>query len=276
MKKIISLAMAVLMMALVLAAPVMAAPGKGSYGEVPMFKGGIEMDGKIDEAYTEFGLKLATQDYGANYKSDTKCDLYLLHDGEYLYIIYDVKEAYDFDPKKYPEANANASGAWKGAGTELHVDWAGTGVDCAKIMIWADGRYWGSRLAQGKEATYVKEVKTTYDVAAKTYVLEIKMPFVDGAKVGGTIGFFPMITSNNDMAVGGQNHILCTKTDAPAANKAAEFYNVTLSDEEVAFPEAPKEEAKAPATSAKTFDGLAVLAVVAAISGAGVVVSKKR
>jgi len=78
------------------------------------------------------------------------------------------------------------------------------------------------------------------------------------------------------MAVGGQNHILCTNTDAPAANKAAEFYNVTLSVEEVAFPYATKEDATAPATSAKTFDGLAVLAVVAAISGAGVVVSKKR
>ena len=276
MKKIISLALAVLTLALVLAAPVSAAPGKGSYGDVPMFKGGIEMDGKIDEAYTEFGLKIGTQDYGANYKSDTKCDLYLLHDGEYLYVIYDVKEAYDFKPDKYLEANKNASGAWKLCGTELHVDWAGKGVDCAKLMIIATGEFWGSRMADKKEATYVKEIKTSYDVAAKTYVLEIKMPFVDGAKVGGTIGFFPMITSNNDFANPGQNHILCTKTDAPAANKAAEFYNVTLSDEEVAFPEAPKEEAKAPATSAKTFDGLAVLAVVAALSGAGVVVSKKR
>ena len=275
MKKIISLAMAVLMMALVLAAPVSAAPGKGSYGEVPMFKGGIEMDGEIDEAYTEFGLKIGTQSYGDNYKSDTKCDLYLLHDGEYLYVIYDVKEAYDFKPDKYDAASKNASSAWKLCGTELHVDWAGKGVDCAKLMIIATGEFWGSRMAEGKEATYVKEIKTTYDVAAKTYILEIKMPFVDGAKVGGTIGFFPMITSNNDFAAPGQNHILCTKTDAPAANKAAEFYNVTLSDEEVAFPEV-KEEAKAPAASAATFDGLAVLAVVAALSGAGVVVSKKR
>jgi len=275
MKKIISLALAVLTLALVLAAPVSAAPGKGSYGKVPMFIDGIEMDGKIDEAYTEFGLKIGTVAY-PGFTSDTKCDLYLLHDGEYLYVIYDVKEAYAFDPAKYDAASKNASSAWKLAGTELHIDWAGKGADCAKLMIIATGEFYGSKMAQGKESTYVKEIKTSYDVAKKSYILEIKMPFSDGAKVGSEIGFFPMITSNKDFAKPNQDHILCTKINDgdKGANNASVFYNVTLSDEVVAFPEV-KEEAKAPA-SAATFDGLAVLAVVAALSGAGVVVSKKR
>jgi len=273
MKKLISLALAVLTLALVLAAPVSAAPGKPSYGDVPMYIDGIEMDGKIDDAYTELGLKVATENYpGGKYDSNTKCDIYLLHDGEYLYIAYDVKEAYDFKPENYSKAIEGAS-SYKGCGTELQFDWFGKGTDtCAKITIWANGQHWASKGAEGKLDTYIKEIKTSYDIAKKTYVLEIKAPFADGAKVGSTIGFYAMITSNDDFANPGQNHILAPKTDKAAANTSSEFYNVTLSDKVVEFEKAPAAAEKAPAT----FDGIAVLAVVAALSGAGVVVSKKR
>jgi len=274
MKKILSLALATLMIALVLAAPVSAAPGKGSYGEVPMYLDGIEIDGVIDDAYTEFGLKIdASNDYAANYASDTTVDIYLLHDGEFLYIAYDAVDGHDTKFSKLPKADS--SSAWKYAGTELYVDWAGKGTNAAKIMGMVDGQYYGSMDAQDKEKDYVADMKTTYDEASGAYVLEFKMPFADGAKVGGTIGFYAMITSNNDITVGGQNHIVGPKTDAAAANKPAEFYNVTLTDEVVAFPEeAPAEEA--PAASTNTFDFVTVAAAAAALSLAGVVVSKKR
>ena len=282
MKKL-SLIMAVLMIALMIAVPASAASGKGSFGEVPLYKGGITVDGVIDEAYTELGLKIdATQSFDSGrYKSDAKAWLYMLHDGENLYLVYDVSDPYDLDVSKYPKANEDG-GAWKNAGTELYVDWGCTGAvsTMAKVCAWIDGRHWGAggTLTAGENVkNYVAEYKTVVDKANKKYVLEFKLPFNDGAKIGSEVGFNAMITSNDDIATGNQDHITCTLPGV--SNAAAEFKNETLSSTEVKMPEAPKEEPKEeqkPTENPTTGDPITVLAIIAAVSGAGVVISKKR
>jgi len=295
MKKIIALAMAAMMLVAAMAVlPVSAAAGKGSYGEVPMYKGGITVDGKIDEAYTKLGLKLdASADYGDNYKTDTAATLYLLHDGQYLYIAYDVKSANPLG--KYDETKANAANSYACTGTELYLDWGNKAdnTSFAKFVGWFDGRYWAAGSIAGKDLEYVAEYKATADAEAKTYVLEWKLPFKGESKVGDEVGFYVMITSNSDMNAPKQDQI-CTLTPG-LANKSAEFLNITLGLKEVKLPtaETTAQETTAQDTtaqdttaetkaeegttdSAETFDPAVILAVAAAAAGAGVVVSKKR
>ncbi|MBE6551445.1 MAG: hypothetical protein E7665_04845 [Ruminococcaceae bacterium] len=278
MKKL-SLALAILMIALALAVPASAAKGKGSFGEVPLYKGGITVDGKIDEAYTKLGLKVdCTLDFDdGRYKSDTEAWIYVLHDGEYLYIAFDVNDPYDIDVKNYPEAHANSDNSWRQSGVELFIDWTNGGAKFAKYQTWIDGRSWTEGTAKGKETTYYKEVKTTYNVSAKNYVIEMKLPIMEGAKTGSEIGFNAMITSNDSLAAGNQDHVCCTL--AGVSGDVGAYKNVTLSSTEVKMPEPPKEEPKEeqkPTENPTTGDPITVLAIIAAVSGAGVVISKKR
>ncbi len=283
MKKL-SLALAILMLALALAVPASAANGKGSYGDAPLYKGAIAIDGKLDEAYTKLGLKIdCTKDFDdGRYKSDTEAWIYVLHDGEYLYVAFDVNDPYDIDVKNYPEAHANSDNSWRQSGVELYLDWKNGGSNFAKYQTWIDGRSWTEGTAKGKETTYYKEVKTTYDVSAKKYVIEMKLPLMEGAAIGSEVGFNAMITSNDSLAAGNQDHVCCTLPGK--SNDAPDFLNITISDKEVKMPEPPKEEPKdepkdepeKPTENPATGDPITVLAIIAAVSGAGVVISKKR
>ncbi|MBE6551444.1 MAG: hypothetical protein E7665_04840 [Ruminococcaceae bacterium] len=278
MKKL-SLALAILMLALALAVPASAATGKGSYGEVPVYKDGITIDGKLDEAYTKLGLKIdCTKDFDdGRYKSDTEAWIYVLHDGEYLYVAFDVNDPYDIDVKNYPEAHANSDNSWRQSGVELFLDWKNSGSNFAKYQTWIDGRSWTEGTAKGKESTYYKEVKTTSNVSAKNYIIEMKLPIMEGAKTGSEVGFNAMITSNDSLAAGNQDHVACTLPGK--SNDAPDFLNITLSEKVVKLPEAPKEEPKEeqkPTENPTTGDPITVLAIIAAVSGAGVVISKKR
>ena len=282
MKKVFSLLLAAALVLCAMTVTVFAAPGNASYGDVPLYKGGITIDGKMDEAY-KLGLKIdASLDYSDALATDTTADLYLLHDGEYLYILYDVKSAFDIDPGKYNPANANANDSWKGSGTELYLVWnnitGATGNDVAKLEGWIDGQMWGAAgtAAAGNEYQYVDAYKTTYDVAAKTYMMEWKLPMQE-TELGSEVGFYAMITSNKDMFNGAQDTI-CT-TAPGQANRYGQFLNITISEKEVALPEPepvvvpPVEE---PASAPQTFD-MGVIAVVSAvISAAGAAISKKK
>jgi len=271
MKKILALAMTAGMLLCSMATTISAAPDKGSYGEVPLYKGGIIVDGQMDEAYS-LGLKIdASHDYGEPWATDTTADIYMLHDAEYLYILYDVKSAYDIDPTNYNFDNANADDHWTGSGTELFIDWANDAT-LAKLGGWINGQFWGSTgtACAGQETKYVAEYKTTYDVAAKTYMLEWKLPMLEGAGIGSEVGFNAMITSNKDMFNGRQETICCT---APGlANNSADYLNITLTGVEVSLPEPIVEEPAAP----QTFDMGVIAAVAAVVSAAGYAVSKKR
>lgn len=283
MKKLLTIAMTAAMLLSAMAIGTSAAEGTGSYGEVPMCDGNIVIDGKMDEIYN-LGLKIdASQDYADQYATDTTADLYLLHDGEYLYIFYDVKSAYDIDPAKYNPDNANAADSWKSSGTELFFDWANDGT-LGKMHGWIDGRMWGAAgtVCEGNEDMYVADYKTTYDVAAKTYTMEWKLPILEGAGVGSEVGFYVMVTSNEDMTDGVQQTI-CTTTPG-LANQADAFLTITLSDKVVSIePETTAEEPVVvdepeadTVVAPKTFDAGIIAAAAAVVSAAGYAISKKR
>ncbi len=264
MKKL-SLTLAILMLALVLAlaVPASAVTANGSYGDVPLYKGGITIDGKIDEAYTKSGLKIdCTLDFDdAGYKSDAEAWIYVLHDGEFLYVVADVYDPYDIDVNNYLEADADSGWtSWKASGLELYIDWTNGGSEYTKYQAWIDGRHWNLGTAEGKETTYFEEVKTTYDISAKKYIVELKLPIMEGAKTGSEIGFNVNVTSNDSLQAANQDHICCTLKGV--SMDPSMYKNVKLS----------AEEQKNPATG----DPVTVLAIIAAVSGAGIVISKKR
>jgi hypothetical protein len=196
-----------------------------------MYKGGVLVDGKIDQAYS-LGLEIncSVPYLPDQYLTDATATVYLLHDGEFLYAAIAVQDVNDIDPSKYPEKYANADGAYMGAGTEFYMDWDNKGMNFAKIMGWIDGRYWGANQAKKNEDKYVAAYKTTYDIENKSYVLEFKCPFVDAA-VGDRLGFYVMITTNKDISKGGQDGIICI--DEFRANKPDAFRDIILSATEV-------------------------------------------
>jgi len=290
MKKL-SLLLAIMMIALVFAVPASAATANGSYGEVPLYKGEITIDGQIDEVYTEYGLKIdCTLDFdGSRYQTDTEAWIYLLHDGKYLYVTVDVKDPYDIDVTQYPAKNANAANSWRSSGLEFFLDWKNSGTEFAKYQVWIDGRAWTEGTAKTKEAEYIGEIKTTYDVRAGKYVLELKLPFMENAKIGSEIGLNAMISSSNALATGNQDHVCCTTPGNSAI--VAKYKNFTLSATEVKLPEVTTAETTAetpaettaettaetkPTESPATGDPMLILAIVAAVSGAGIVLTKKR
>ena len=99
MKRISVLLIALLMIAAVL--PVNALTKNGSYGEVPLYKGAITIDGKKDAIYDK-GLILPIDKYIESTKSESSGKLYILHDGSFLYVLFEAKSAYeltDYNPK---------------------------------------------------------------------------------------------------------------------------------------------------------------------------------
>lgn len=275
MKKLASLLMAALMAGSVIAASALTvSAADNSYGEVPLYKGGITVDGKIDEAYTKLGLKIdASKDYNASLPSGvSKADVYVLHDGSYLYFCYDVTAKYAIDPENYNEAKASSANAWNTTAVEHHIDWSGnakTNGLWAKPMLWLDGRVFCAEF-EGKETEIVSEYKTSYNKDTNSYVLEVKMPFKGDAKAGSEIGFYTMVTVAKDWATGGQDTI-----GAPTeglANGFGKLWTITLSGTEVKLPAAATTTETTPAT----FDAAVIFAAVAAVAGAGVVVTKKK
>jgi len=297
MKKIAWL-MALMLLACAMVAPVSALTANGSYGEVPLYKGGITVDGQLDEAYTKLGLLLpVTEDFNADLKTDTTADLYMLHDGAYLYLALFVKSANPLGDYPVVEGTKN-SNAFKSTGAELMIDWSNdsketNGADTHKVVAWFNGQYWGQKLAApddtGKVSDYVAEYKASADKEAKTFILEYKLKMQENAAAGNEIGFNIMITSNANMAVPEQTQVVCLNPGV--SNDSTKFKNVTLSLKEVKLPAAEETTAQettaqdttaetkaeeGTADSAETFDPAVILAAVAAAAGAGIVVSRKR
>lgn len=273
MKKLASLLMAALMAGSVIAASALTvSAADNSYGEVPLYKGGITVDGKIDEAYTKLGLKIdCSKDFSSSYPSGaSKADVYILHDGSYLYFCYDITAKYAIDPANYNETKANTGNAWNATGIEHHLDWSGnskTTGTWAKPILWLDGRVFCD------DSTFVSECKTTYNTETKSYIIEAKMPFKGDAKAGSQVGFYTMINVAKDWATGGQDTV-----GAPTENLANGFgklWTITLSGTEVKLPAVTTTTTTTETTPA-TFDVSVIFAAVAAVAGAGVVVTKKK
>ncbi len=281
MKRLTVIAMAVVMIVCALALPASALSANGTYGEVPLYKGGITIDGKADAIYAQ-GLTLdCSEDYKASFATDTTAKITLLHDGAYLYVLVDVKSGNpltDYNPKY-----ASAAKAWNTTSAEVMIDWSNDAAgenDIYKLMGWFNNNIYGDFLAAGKESAVVADYKATVDKDAKTWTAEFKLNFMEDAKTGSEIGFNVMIDSDANMgAANDAKRQICSMVPE-VSNHGDKYKNVTLSTKEIKAPEATTAATtKAPAatgSSAQTFDAAVVLAVVAAAAGAGVVVSGKR
>jgi len=289
MKRIAVIAMAVAMIVCALALPASAATANGLWGEVPLYKGTITVDGKMDDIYAQ-ALKIQTskEPYNEKNASEASATLYVLHDSKNLYVLIDVNNVYPIT-----EYNPEYAGdkAWNSTAIEFFLDWtdkAAKSKDTYKYVARLDGEFYGKNLAADNLTgiTY----KVTVDKAANKYMAEFCFPFVNVAS-GANIGLHCNLDADKTMG----KDTAATRTIAGlipgAGNDPTPWKSITLSTKEVKLPEVTTTAAttaaetttaattKAPETpeaSAQTFDAAVVLAVVAAAAGAGVVVSKKR
>ena len=278
MKKLAVMAMAVVMIVCALALPASAVTANGLYGNVPLYKGTINVDGKMDDIYKQ-GLKIEAVDYSDKYKSDSRADVYLLHDGKNLYVLVDAKSGYpitDYNPKY------DGTASWNTTCVEFFLDWSDKATKAAdgyKYYARLDGGLFGGYKAQDK-ATEQATYKVTVDKASGKFVMEFKFPMADGAETGKNIGINMMFDSDKTMGKDKAATRTIRGIMPGVGNDAHKWKSVTLSNKEVKLAAATTAATtKAPAatgSSAKTFDAGIVLAVVAATAGAGVVVSKKR
>ena len=148
MKRIAVIAMAVAMIVCALALPASAATANGLWGEVPLYKGTITVDGKMDDIYAQ-ALKIQTskEPYNEKNASEASATLYVLHDSKNLYVLIDVNNVYPIT-----EYNPEYAGdkAWNSTAIEFFLDWtdkAAKSKDTYKYVARLDGEFYGKNLA---------------------------------------------------------------------------------------------------------------------------------
>ena len=283
MKRISVLLIALLMIAAVL--PVNAITANGSYGEVPLYKGAITIDGKKDAIYDK-GLILPIDKYIDSTKSESSGKLYILHDGSFLYVLFEAKSAYeltDYNPK-YSQKDA-----YQTTGIQINMDWTNAATDGKanhKYDAFFDGRYWPSPDTPKAKEDDV-EFKATVDKAAKTFVMEFKFKFQEGTKTGSEIGFNFVFDSDKTMGPDkNATRTVARLTTEGNFNNGADYKNITFSSKEViAAAAAAAATTKAAATAAaktgtttaaKTADASVIIAAVVVSAAAAAVVLKKK
>ena len=270
MKKFTALALTTAALAGMLTMPAAALTQNGSWGEVPLYKGNITIDGKADAIYAQ-GLTLdCSEDFRADLATDTTAKITLLHDGAHLYVLVDVKSANpltDYNPKYDSAAQGHST-----TGAEVMIDWSNDAAgqdDIHKYMGWFNSNIYGVFLASGKESATVADYKATVDKNAKTWTGEFKLNLMEGAKTGSEIGFNTMVNSDANMgAANDAKRQICCMTPG-VSNHGDKYKNVTLSAKEIKAPAAP---VKAPATADPIGAALAALM----LSGAAAAVLKKK
>ena len=278
MKKFLVLALALVCVLGVL--PVSALTKNGSFGDVPLYKGTITIDGKKDAIYDK-ALKINTAPHSDSTKGDSSAVVSLLHDGSNLYVLVECKSAYalgDYN-ESYKDSNA-----WKTTGIEIITDWTNAAAgqnDCYKYKSWFTSDIWFSLKAAKDDV----EFKATVDKAAKTFIMEYKFKFLAGAKTGSEIGFNLMFDSDKTMGAKSDATRTIASILPGVDNNGSQFKNITLSSKEVKAEVATTAATTAAAktttttkttTAAKTADASVVVAVVSVVALAGIVVAKKR
>ena len=172
MKKL-AFVLALVMCIGLLAAPAAAVSSKGSYGKVPLYKGAITIDGKIDDIYKKGLLIDLAGKFPGNYGGDTTGKAYVLHDGANIYLAIEVDNKYPLG--EYTDALANFGTGYKETAAELYFDWKDDGASSMKWIAWADAKSQIFEKDDNAEKGLVKEYKATSDAAKKTYVMEYKI-----------------------------------------------------------------------------------------------------
>lgn len=278
MKKLTSLVLVLLMIAS-LAVTVFANADGNKWGDIPLYKGEIKLDGKIDEIYLQ-GLAVKIDKRTDGTTGGATGTAYLLWGNNKLYLAVDV-----VDPKIVP-VDASQS-VFKNEAIEFIVDFLNNGntKNACKIMVGAqDNRM---EIRYGATETYAKSVSVMSD---KGYVIEVvcdlSQQTFTSPKAGENYGINIVIDDVTEPGV--VTAVSPTHKNSPATNEAKKYDYATLSDKEVKVEAAttkpaettkPAAQTQKPASSTTapaTFDAFAVIAVVAAASLGGVVVSKKR
>lgn len=281
MKKLIAFTLILCTLVSAMSLTVFALTKNGSWGEVPMYIGGLAIDGKLDDAYN-YGLIIDCKTpFRDSYKCATTAKCYVLHDGSFLYCFISVDSEFELSDynMKYDGENH-----WNTTGLELMIDWSNDAAsqnDIHKYMGWYDNSIFGGFLSKGKEKETISDYKCTVDKAAKKWTAELKLNFMEGAKVGSEIGFNFMINSDATMGANKDATRKITAFEAEISNAGEKYKNVTLSSKSAAVP-VPETTAaaaagdKAPAAAAQTSDALVYILTAAVMSGACLTVFRKK
>lgn len=274
MKKILSLALVALMLA-ALAVPAFAAESGKAYGNVPKTSESIKVDGKMDSIYKK-GLvikSLTKTEKGAD--AAASFTAYLLWNGkDTIYCYADI-----VDPTYYDHSKAaTAPSAWNTDSLELFLDYSNKVArtrDQYRIDLLGTATYYDTKTYTGKEAAPFGFAGYAAAKTDKGYAVEFQIKAYKEAIAGDMkVGFHLML---NDMELDGKTR---NNVHSDACNNTpAKFGYITLSNTAVKVDVTTAATTKAPAqkpTSPATFDAGIVMAVVAAVAGAGVVVSKKK
>ncbi len=285
MKKLIVILLAIMCALAVL--PVSALSANGSFGDVPLYKGTITIDGKKDAIYDK-GLKLnVNQNFSDSYKTTSSAVIYLLHDGSNIYLFVEAKSAHAI-ADTYNTLYATKD-IYKSNCFEVMFDFsndAKSSADCFKVQTGFFGALYGEFLAAGKEKTLVTDLKTVVDKSAKTVTAEYKIKMQENAKTGSSIGFNFMYDSDPNMGPNNESKQCQIACINPGVSNAAEKYkNITLASKEVQADTTAAATTKAAATTAakaaattaaETADASVVIAAVLVSAAAAAVVLKKR
>ena len=299
MKKIISLALAILMMA-VLLIPVSAAAGSNKFGDVKKVDDSdIDMStADMSEPAWQNALKVPLERNRDANAAAAKGNVYLLWSDTGYYAFFDIT---DTTPVSDPSRAANLE-PWVTDSVEFFIDETNEGVHCEQFRVDRDGSpsyypkagEWTAGMLIGVTAVSTSDpVPASYmswkvKAEGDKYYVKLKVTFFDSVTAK-DVGVHFQINDVEEM--GGGN--TCTW---PAANEAdswaADVYGyVTLINEpayipvieEVATETAPAaEENKAPVAAAvvsapQTSDMTIIMAIGTMLtSGAALLISKKR
>jgi len=284
MKRIASAILAVLMVASLATATVFAASKVADRKTCEANIATITVDGKIDEAWAyanEYAVTTVkakddtwykdTMVSGKDYAGMT---MKVLWDGaKTLYVLAEVTDA-------TPNKEFNGTESYKADSIEIQFELNNT-MDAVAPTQWrflSDGTQSnGTALAMG------------YAKTEKGWLIEAA---VDVEKVGGVGQYLAFDVQYNDNATGAKERQVCiawcdsTNTSHKDASKLGQcLLGATKVADIIAAEAAKNTTTAAPATEAPktetpaapaTFDAAVVIAVVAAVAGAGVVVSKKK
>ena len=269
MKKIImTLTMVLLVMSL--SVPMFAAADGDSWGKVPATPDKISIDADMDAIYADGLSTVVTVPAKPEYTTGAKGEAWLLWNGkDTLYIYAEIMDKEVIDPK----AGANA---WDTDSLEVFIDYSNTNArtrDQYRIDVSGAPTYYATETVNkdkvgeyGFEKWAAKKIDGGY--AVEFQIKAYKEPIKAGMKIG-----FDLQINDMYMSGGKETRATYHSPSKLAANGSAAKYNyIELSAEEVSIPvEAPKADAKAPATA----DPMLILMAVSALTG-GIVISKKR
>jgi len=263
-----TLTMVLLVMSL--SVPMFAAADGDSWGKVPITLDEIKVDAGMDPVYS-YGLNtVITVPDKPEYKTGTTGEAWVLWDGkDTLFIYVEVMDKEVIMPHGVGEA-------WDTDSVEVFIDYSNLNLrtrDQYRIDVAGAPTYYATEtINKDKVGEYGFEKWAAKKIDGG-YALEFQIKaYKEPIKAGMKIGFDLQI---NDMYMSGGKETRATyhSPSKLAANGSAAKYNyIELSAEEVSIPvEAPKADAKAPATA----DPMLILMAVSALTG-GIVISKKR